>query len=677
MFRISGVLAGSPGRWLLRFSLALKFLIAFSMWEFWLRSSFDLCAHFGRAIFIIGVARGYGLSPISCTAWEAELDYFYKEELSHVYVLVYSEIQFVLERTTRSSNWNNNQTDYSSLSDSQFLFGSQFCPENSETLSAPLDFGTHLRHPKQTQQNSLNSEPSIFTKYQAKPQLFGGDSKNGGLFPLPLSAGKSKDLLEQFEEKKKRTKDICASETLYNCISHIRESINRLQTSVEKSEEHLSSRSQSILDSLENVAKTLQETARAQSDLVFEAVQDKGSMEQAILEMQKTFEVRQAEFVEMKSNLKHLEVLVAQQSKDLEQLCEHLGQMNVPTVLAGLKRLTSEPQIPRHVKDSTSQTSPALTQGLNFTRQEKSALVEPVMWQAQALPDAWNPSTGFLEPREFGIWSEEAKGNAVQEDATLPAAGSCKGNGHAKDEEVQADCKHWHLTKTGPENHGSIPGHQVPGDRDLVSQGTSKLLSLELNNFATSIKNPGQEYQAKDVLSCDSCEQRLVAELKGRTVERGKKGKRQQPRKGRRGRLLVRKQQQTLSKACTFNSKNQSPPPPVSGPQRLLSGQQEPLAYPLHLQGPSSSRNLAKPSCPTLGGAITSSKTARTVQRSLLQVDEHSSQDNNLLSSSSRGDHQMSWFSDLNLLSSESPLYKEPGKNLLYDLAFDSSDDDF
>lgn len=53
------------------------------------------------------------------------------------------------------------------------------------------------------------SEPSIFTKYQTKPQLFGGDTKDGGLFPLPLSVGKSKGLLEQFEEKKKSAKDKC------------------------------------------------------------------------------------------------------------------------------------------------------------------------------------------------------------------------------------------------------------------------------------------------------------------------------------------------------------------------------------------------------------------------------------------------------------------------------------
>lgn len=51
------------------------------------------------------------------------------------------------------------------------------------------------------------NEPSIFTKYQAKPHLFGSETKDGSLFPLPLLAGKSKGILEQFEEKKKMAKD--------------------------------------------------------------------------------------------------------------------------------------------------------------------------------------------------------------------------------------------------------------------------------------------------------------------------------------------------------------------------------------------------------------------------------------------------------------------------------------
>ncbi|NXX79661.1 IHO1 protein, partial [Urocolius indicus] len=57
-------------------------------------------------------------------------------------------------------------SDYSSLSDSQLLFGSQFCPENVQSAALPLELGTQLG-----QHNSQDSEPSIFTKYQTKPQL--------------------------------------------------------------------------------------------------------------------------------------------------------------------------------------------------------------------------------------------------------------------------------------------------------------------------------------------------------------------------------------------------------------------------------------------------------------------------------------------------------------------------
>ncbi|NXD01958.1 IHO1 protein, partial [Certhia familiaris] len=57
-------------------------------------------------------------------------------------------------------------SDYSNLSDSQLLFGSQFCLENMQSAAAQLELST-----QQGQQNSQDSEPSIFTKYQTKPQL--------------------------------------------------------------------------------------------------------------------------------------------------------------------------------------------------------------------------------------------------------------------------------------------------------------------------------------------------------------------------------------------------------------------------------------------------------------------------------------------------------------------------
>jgi hypothetical protein len=384
---------------------------------------------------------------------------------------------------------------------------------------------------------------------------------------------------------------------------------------------------------------------------------------------------KQAEFMEMKSSLKHLENLVAQQSKDFQQLCEQLGQLNVPGVLEEIKRLILVPQVPKHVKDSTSQTSPSLTQSLNFTRQEKYTSEESGTWQAQAPSDARNSNTGFLKPGEFAVWDEGAKSDGLQEETVLPAVGPPKGDGYVKKA----------ITKISPKNHGSsIPGYKVCGDRDLFSQNASQLISQDLNNFATTIRNVCPKYQAQCMFSYDPCEQ-LVTEQKGRTVGRGRKGKKPQPKKAPRGRLLDRKQEQTPSKTYTFISKYQSPQAPM--------GQQESLAKPLHLWSPRSStksdcrimgetskpskiaRRSTKPVCHVLGG--TASKTARAAEGSLLQFTRYSFQDNKLLSSSSQGDHQMSWFSDLNLEDSEPLLCKQEGKTLFYDLGFDSSDDDF
>ncbi|XP_012789655.2 interactor of HORMAD1 protein 1 [Sorex araneus] len=554
--------------------------------------------------------------------------------------------------TAKSSNWNSNQNDYSSLSDSQFLFGSQFCPESSDTQSAPLDFDVQLKNPKQSQQNSLDSEPSVFAKYQTKPHLFGGggDSKDGTLFPLPVSVRKSKDLLKQFEEKKKRAEDKYDSETLYNFISHVRESIDRLQTTVEKSEECLSLRSQFIVDSLETVVKTLLETSRSQKDLLLERVKDTGNLEQAIIEIQKRFEAKQAEFVEMKTSLEHLEVLVIQQSKDLQQLGEQLSQLNIPGVLAEIKSLVSFPGVVTHVKDSTSQTSPLLAQSLSFTNQKVCAPEDSALQQAQVRPAVRKLSMGSPLPPSLSVWVEGAQHDTLQEEAELLASRAGKGKQEVKDQAVQTNSKNHPGTKASSEN-GSTD-HTLPENSDLLSQGASPLTHLHLDRFATSTKNSSQKHHARDMFLYDPFEQRLVTTQKGRTRARVRKDKKQQLRKACRGRPRARKQEQIPSNTCAFSSKH--PPPTDSVPQKAPHRQQEVF-------------DLSTLEDPALGGSV-----SKTEEGDLLQASGHSCQD-----SSSQRDHHIHWFSDLNLSSSNSPKCREPGKILLYDLDFDSSDDGF
>ncbi|XP_034380891.1 interactor of HORMAD1 protein 1 [Arvicanthis niloticus] len=554
---------------------------------------------------------------------------------------------------TKPSNWSSNQTDSSSLSDSQFLFGSQFCPENSESLLPSLEAGAYLRQPKQTQQNSQDNEPSIFTKYQAKPQLFGGDTKGEGLFSLPLPVGKSKGLSKQFEDKKRRATDQSDSETLHNFVSHFPEVIHKLQTSVEKSEEHLSSRGQSILDSVETIAKTFQETSRVQHDLMVEAMKDKGSVEQAILEIQKTCAARQAELMEMKSTLKNLEVLVVQQSKNFQQLCDNLGQLLVPGILEELKKFTSVPQVARHLKDSASQTSPSLTQSLHFTGQEKYPSVEPATWQAQESP-AGNPSRSSQRPGEFGVCDEEASESDVFQKAALTTGEPHRGNEHVKNKTMQTYCKNWVMTTRSLSNYfSSLPSQKAASDQGPIAQGDSQ---LDLNKSEARVKNVCPEYEAQSILSFDSFEQ-SAAEQKGRTCRKRRRGKKQQPRRAKIGRLLAREQAQTSRKTGNFMARHHCPQSPVCNPQGPL------ICWP-------TLRSSTKSACHILGGTGEISKTARAAQGDLLQSSQHSSTD-----SSSQGDQQINWFSDLSLENLEPPLCKKGGKNLLCDPDFDSSDD--
>ncbi|XP_032997289.1 interactor of HORMAD1 protein 1 [Lacerta agilis] len=250
----------------------------------------------------------------------------------------------------KPSNWT---SDYSSMSDSQFLFGSQFCLENSQSALTPLE----LRQEKSSQQNSQDNEPSIFAKYQSKPQLFGGDGKEKGPFNFP--SGRFKGVLEQFEENKKKIKEKHDNELLNTFILNTKESLQRLHFSLDKFEETL----KSILDGFGSFSKSMQETSQSHYELVLNALRDKNEMEQALLGMEKKrLENKDTEISDLKSSLQSLteslEQLTAQQKEQHLKLCEHLEHLQLPSLLADLQTFISAPRVPIHIKDSVSQTSP-------------------------------------------------------------------------------------------------------------------------------------------------------------------------------------------------------------------------------------------------------------------------------------------------------------------------------
>lgn len=341
----------------------------------------------------------------------------------------------------------------------------------------------------------------------------------------------------------------------------------------------------------------------------------------------------------MKSDLKHLEVVAAQQSKDFQQLCEQLAQLNVPGALSELKSFITGPRGPTHVRDSTSQTSPPRAPSLSPAP------------QAQALP-AWGLRMGALQPGELDVWGEGAKRAALPEEAV----GEGKRSRGVRDKAIQTNFKSQLIPKTSSENYSArVPGHRASGGRKLVAQGAPRLMSLDMNNVVTSPK-----HQTKGVFSHDPCEQRLV------TGEHRGKGQ-PPPRSTHRGRPPTRRQEQPRSKTYAFTSR--CPPPPSPSSQGSLQEQPEPHAQPLH-------RGFLgqNPTQPAQGGALRP-RTVQAVPGALLQLSGHSFQDSSQHSDSFQGDPQMSWFSDLNAESSQSPQYQQPGKAVFYHLGFDSSDE--
>ncbi|XP_066051609.1 interactor of HORMAD1 protein 1 [Chamaea fasciata] len=250
-------------------------------------------------------------------------------------------------------------SDYSSLSDSQLLFGSQFCPENVQSAAAPLELGT-----QPGQQNSQDSEPSIFTKYQTKPQLFDEETREKG--SLNFGAVRVKSILENFEVNKNKIKDKYDREVLSSFISSIKDRLQELQVCFQKFEEMFDSKLKSNLVCLETLPKTLEDALKSHCNLVLKALTDKSQMEQALLEMERRLAAKDGEILDMKSSIQllkeSLESLPAQMNDQFLKVCKEFGFLKLSNTSAEQHTLLSSASLPPHMTDKSSQTSPGLYQ---------------------------------------------------------------------------------------------------------------------------------------------------------------------------------------------------------------------------------------------------------------------------------------------------------------------------
>ncbi|XP_078066296.1 interactor of HORMAD1 protein 1 [Mustelus asterias] len=268
----------------------------------------------------------------------------------------------------KASTRNSAPSDYSSLTDSQFLFGSQFCPENSESQ----DFNLPSRTLKSSQQNSqqIESESRFYEKYQAKPYLFAAESKETRSLTQSC-AGKPKGLLEQFEIRRRKAKDKEESELFNNWISKLQDSIEGIITCFNNLEKKAELHNKLVLEGLESMSKTMQENINSHYESIMSALETKSSTEQ-ILEMDKRLVAKEMEVNNLRTQLQImqecLDGIKHAQSQQHQKMCDQLSSFKdhfqVKEILSELHKLTSKTSPIIQVQNDTTQTTPCLNEQL-------------------------------------------------------------------------------------------------------------------------------------------------------------------------------------------------------------------------------------------------------------------------------------------------------------------------
>nr|XP_033483553.1 interactor of HORMAD1 protein 1 [Epinephelus lanceolatus] len=259
-------------------------------------------------------------------------------------------IKEMLSITTGSRNVST--SGYSSFTDSQIFFGSQFWPENSQGTSQDMSLSSRTSQ----QSSQEGSDPKFSSNYHTKPLLF-GDFKD---------KSKAFGTLDKFEEDKRRAKEKTDSDILAKECSHFRETLNNIQQLVAGTERNKSV-CQTVLQKFDNFASTLQNNLNSlQSDISqqFETLLNKvNTQKEMMAELEERMQKGGDPTAEFCSDLQSLK-------NSLECLREeHEKQRNM--LEEGLKLLStfvsehSAKPSPGKVTDSAIQTSPGLEQPLS------------------------------------------------------------------------------------------------------------------------------------------------------------------------------------------------------------------------------------------------------------------------------------------------------------------------
>ncbi|KAK2862066.1 hypothetical protein Q5P01_001599 [Channa striata] len=243
---------------------------------------------------------------------------------------------------------------YSSVTDSQLFFGSQFWPENSQGTSQDMSLSS--RNSQQSSQEG--SDPKFSSSYHTKPLLFGELKDKKRAFGI----------LDKFEEDRNKAKEKNDNNVLAKECQHTRETLKDLVAGTEKN----TNVCQTVLEKFDTFAATMKDNLNCLESNIskqFENLLNKvNSQREMMTELQERLKKGGDTTAELGSSfqsLKHsLESLREEQERERNMFEEALKL---------LRTLTAEhldkPRTER-VMESAIQTSPGLEESLSNILQD-------------------------------------------------------------------------------------------------------------------------------------------------------------------------------------------------------------------------------------------------------------------------------------------------------------------
>ncbi|XP_036425559.1 interactor of HORMAD1 protein 1 [Colossoma macropomum] len=281
-------------------------------------------------------------------------------------------------------------SDYSSLTDSQLLFGSQFWPENSQGFSQELSGPFRGSQPASQE----ISELKVSTSYHSKPLLF-GDGKAAN-----ITGGKTLGILDRFEEEKRKAKE---NEIVSHGFRQLHESLENIKRTIlnviegscdfnkKTVAEGIDSLRKTIQDDLANVKESIAGQAEVLANLQNQTHKERKDSEAKKIMKQQckhhkleyfTFYIHTLKEISLFSQttlaVKDLSSLVLSLQQDLESLREdqrkeHSVFGELQSLLGTIMATQSCGALPRPVRmtDNTVQTSPGLVERFCVISEEK------------------------------------------------------------------------------------------------------------------------------------------------------------------------------------------------------------------------------------------------------------------------------------------------------------------